>query len=299
MAFALAYLQGGVKQQLGISKSKDIVKPTPIGTFLKQKFKTGGFSAPEIVEASKGVQATVGAVKNTTGLDIKKWAKCGRGGEQGEAHGNKYRDLMRKLGRESDAPPIYAQKIPLWDSTCNEQIMDECHFILPHEQIDSMVTKENMHEFTEIPLGSPLKARMDDWKQREGLAADAPVVGIGVWGDRAPYGTRDSLDVVLFNIISGIHHYRIWFAAFSKRMACNCGCAGRCTYDAIFQVLLWSLEILRSHIFPVFRADGVAFATSKYTGDKIRAGWAKFKKRLRCLGLCCRFGATGNGTSKY
>ena len=42
-------------------------------------------------------------------------------------------------------------------------------------------------------------------------------LSLGVWGDAAPYAHRDSLYMLLFNVISGRHHKRFWFATFPKR----------------------------------------------------------------------------------
>ena len=47
-------------------------------------------------------------------------------------------------------------------------------------------------------------AAFDAWKSRAGLGAeDGPILGLGLWGDAAPYSTRDSLYLlVLFRVLS-------------------------------------------------------------------------------------------------
>ena len=109
----------------------------------------------------------------------------------------------------------------------------------------------------------------------------------GIWADSATYHTRDSLFLVLFNVISGIHHLRYWLCAFSKRTMCRCGCKGICTWNDIWRTVSWMFGVSQAGRYPEFRDDGVKFADSTRVGDKQRAKWAKngrtTKVRTGCM----------------
>ena len=64
--------------------------------------------------------------------------------------------------------------------------------------------------------------------------------------------------------------------AFGKKVVCQCGCYGRCTFDAIFKVLQWDLGAMLCGERPAIRDDGVPFSLSKKIGDK-----ARHKARLK------------------
>ena len=103
-------------------------------------------------------------------------------------------------------------------------VLDDCYFNLPHEIIDYEIDSRGMDEVVGEP-GEKIQKLIDAWAEKTGVESnDQPVVGVGVWGDTAPYGTRDSLAVLLFNILGSVQRY--WFCVFSKRTACACGCKG-------------------------------------------------------------------------
>ena len=122
---------------------------------------------------------------------------------------------------------------------------------------------------------------IDAWAEKIGVESinDLPVIGVGVWGDTATYGARDSLAVLLFNILGMVQRY--WFCVFSKRFACACGCKGRHTFEAIFEVMKFPVECLRLGIHPHTRDDKTAFTASKYRGDARRAKRAGQKLRVK------------------
>ena len=91
-----------------------------------------------------------------------------------------------------------------------------------------------------------------------------------------------------------------WICALPKKVLCQCGCKGQCTYQTIWDVLTWQFEHLRLGIFPKTRHDGTPFEQSPYAKDagrsmnagqqlgffaaliRCRGDWAWFKQ---CLGL--------------
>ena len=111
---------------------------------------------------------------------------------------------------------------------------------------------------------------------------------IGLWGDGAPYHTRDSLNVLIFNVLSGTHNKRYFICGWSKRMTCQCGCGGRCTFDSVYKVCSWFMAAWKCGVYPAFRDDNVAFEDSDRVGDRQRAEWAKECRRMSSRGCCIR-----------
>ena len=109
---------------------------------------------------------------------------------------------------------------------------------------------------------------------------------IGLWGDGAPYHTRDSLNVLIFNVLSGRHNKRYFICGWSKRMTCQCGCGGRCTFDSVYKVCSWFMAAWKCGVYPAFRDDNVAFEDSNRVGDRQRAEWAKECRRMSSRGCC-------------
>ena len=104
-------------------------------------------------------------------------------------------------------------------------------------------------------------------------------------GDSAPFHTRDSIFLLLFNVLSGnLQKKRFWTCAFPKSMFCNCGCKGRHTFDDVFSVLLFACRAWLSGVWPRLRHCGQAFADSTRPGDKARAAKARGRKRLMFQG---------------
>ena len=119
------------------------------------------------------------------------------------------------------------------------------------------------------------------------------VAVLGLWGDSAPYNTRDSLFLCLWNVLSGLHHLRYWFTAFPKRVMCACGCKGRHTMATVWSVLHMCLMALLTGKSPGHRHDGTAFADSNFANDKARAKRAG--KNLRMRGGLMQNGLIGHG----
>ena len=87
--------------------------------------------------------------------------------------------------------------------------------------------------------------------------------------------------MLIVNILSGCFRERFWCGVWSKRMTCQCGCYGRCTFDCMWRLMAWISVAWASGGYPAFRDDGVAFAESNFPGDKLRAGWAALKRKMK------------------
>ena len=91
---------------------------------------------------------------------------------------------------------------------------------------------------------------------------------MSIWGDTAPYNTRDSLILFLWSALSGVNQDRFWCTAFPKSSMCACGCHGKHTFDGVFEVLAWSFSSLLCGKYPGTRHDGSPF--EKRMGDRNR-----------------------------
>ena len=232
-----------------------------IGDFLKSMYVVGRVSAPEFQEGAEA--------QNNSGNDPL-CAEVAKSGNKGKHRGNMSRDVISKLEKRIDKSQLYSTNICFWDAAAQCKIYDWCYFMLPHETIDHEINKTTLDEWVGFPNNSFLERTFSDWKQRMNISAASNTVAVGLWGDSARYNTRDSLFMLLFNVLSGVIRTRFWICSFSKDMLCQCGCKGRCTIDSILAVLVWSFNVLLCGQYPTVRDDGTPFSASRLIGDKVR-----------------------------
>ena len=161
--------------------------------------------------------------------------------------------------------------------------------MLPHEVIDDEIelSGADVSEYCELPADNPLQASKQKWCEDLNVPENNDDISVvGMWGDSASFFTRDSIFVLLFNLLSGSLSRRRRFpiCAWSKRMACQCGCQGRCTLDGIWRVTTWFMTAWACKCYPSVRDDGVRFDMSNRPGDISRAAWAKRGRRMRVRG---------------
>ena len=276
----LLFIRSGIKQHLKNLKDESdkfnkAVTPdcaeNNAGERLREKFKRGKMNAKEVVDFS--IQVQHNAAGSSRDCATQRYSKCGANGTQPR---NMHRDPILKMEKEKRGLQcdVYVKKIPYWDSEANKAFEADTYFNLPHEVFEDTLTADNMDETISLDNNPRLRSTLDDWEREQGVEhdIDQPTAAFGVWGDGAPYHTRDGLVLLLYNILGNVHNERWWFCAFSKRMACNCGCKGRHTYEACLQVLRYGLGICRLGKRPHFRDDGVTLLSeSKFKGDKARS----------------------------
>ena len=150
--------------------------------------------------------------------------------------------------------------------------MGTLSFMLPFEVITLLMScAEEVKSWCEFtPSTEYLKSTLEQWAQRMNVSFEC-LLALGLWGDSAPMGQRDSLYLFLWNILGGSNNERFWFCAFSKNSCCDCGCEGRCTFNVVFDVLSWNLRALLLRLFPWCRHDNVAWEDSPYANDRKRA----------------------------
>ena len=217
----------GIREKLKSASQPD--SNAPAGAVLKRLYKKGKLSAPDIVEASQVLPRSSGTA---TQDGPSKWATAGHGRRK-----HMSRDIMRSMTASSTKPEIYSTHMTFWDPDLNEQVEDEVYCLIPYETVDKLADRDgDLSQYTSLPEGSPFLRRKAEWMERVGAQGDGhDIVCCGLWGDGAAYHTRDSLNLLLFNMVSGIIRTRFWIATWSKRLSCNCGCSGRCTLASFWR----------------------------------------------------------------
>ena len=218
-----------------------------MGQELKGMFKKGRLSAPDASRLSRAASSGGG------NADVRRWAAK-------KNPKNMSRDISRGMGKTSKHAQCYSSKVPMWSQKRDCQIMADMYSRLPHEELDKAIDNTPTDNWTKMTRGTPLYTTALGWAQSVGIDSLDNVAVLGLWSDAAPYNHRDTMFMVLCNVLSGSHHDRMWIGCWSKRLQCACGCKGRCTYDAIWRVIAWSMQSLRIGTYPAIRDDGVPFA---------------------------------------
>ena len=237
--------------------------------FVKKKFAQGKLSASEMYDGSRTVK------KGKTKFRV-------RQGIVKVDDRNHSRHILRKLRREPTRrlPRPYYIKIPLWDRDAAKQIMGEVAVLNPHEILHSWIPAGSEMEF--LQSDAEQQPFMDDVAlvgKRLGLKDVSDILPIGIWGDSAPVGARNSVYVLLLTILSGGCRRRIRLCGLNRYNICACGCRGRHTFDGIFSWLGWSFSMLLSGFFPT-----IGFMGETLTGWRAKLS----KKAMRIRGLCVR-----------
>ena len=246
-------LAGGVRQRIAddsskraTAKSKQGAKPS---AFLHKLWKKGKISTADLQE---GASTTAAIDRNCAD-----WAKIGASGARAS---HCQRDFITLLGKKSNLPDLYVANAPMWDHRLKKPIQGKLYFLLPFEILANTISDSNLQSFAAIPDGQEgLLRTLEGWCQRTHSAPDGKTLALGIWGDSAPFHTRDSLFLMLWNILSGGHHKRYWFTTFTKRSSCNCGCMGRHTFEVVWEVMRWSLESLQARMFVTDNMEGVSY----------------------------------------
>jgi hypothetical protein len=191
---------------------------------------------------------------NMTPESAIKLRKLANAGKSGKFTTNTHRDVMTTLGVASGMSQLYEAKAPMWDKLKGEPQEGSLWFLLPHEVINSQV--ESASEWFDFAEDQPgLRKSHGQWCARMKVNP-ANFVAVGLWGDSAPYHTRDSLVLVLFNVLTGSHNRRYWMCGISKNSLCCCGCSGRCTLEVVWKIFAWSMAAMLSGTYPSRRHDG-------------------------------------------
>ena len=199
--------------------------------------------------------------------------KISKAGQSGQHSGNIHRDIIRACraaGLMNSAAQPYIVTLPNDQGTAN--------VFLPHEVYSDLAAEvglQNLHLkpeelLEEHGLGDLLRA----WGSHPdvGIAADQlQQIGIvGMHCDGVPYttsnraGSSKSVFAASLNVVSSpddrIRARRQPLFLLRKARLCSCGCQGFHTFQALFEVLSWSMSFLMTGTWPACRHDGTAWS---------------------------------------
>ena len=191
--------------------------------------------------------------------------------------GNSARDLLRRLRKSSHWPPLYWADIPVWlDKKQKEEIV-QIPFLLPHEVVHAMFQWTDIGNFSDLAhLPTDERALLETGKIL--LGRDVPLLPLGLWMDGVPcnWDRSHSLNVLTISFPSACGPHRsVRIPLFGIKQHF---CSKHKTFDAVFEVICWSLRMLFLGAMPSCRHDGQPFATS----DAGRKNWAE-KPLQRCM----------------
>ena len=95
---------------------------------------------------------------------------------------------------------------------------------------------------------------------------------VALWGDEAPLTKRDGILLLTYRAMSGSIRQRVWIACVKKSKLCRCGCSGRCTVNAIYDIIAWSAKALLVGKWPALDHEGRGFTRPEDTWRRERAG---------------------------
>ena len=113
-------------------------------------------------------------------------------------------------------------------------------------------------EFVELPDESGLNDIKAKWCAKFGTSLQR-TIPIGFHGYGVPHQVSSTLLIFSWNFLSFPGAERYPFAMVEKEYMCDCGCSGRCTIDAVLEVLLWSMRCLMTGQSPSCRHDKSAW----------------------------------------
>jgi hypothetical protein len=171
-----------------------------------------------------------------------------------------------------------ARAAGMMDTTAEPYLIDlpggkgKAEVYLPHEVMVLDVAERGLEPLCMDPASlaaSELGGTLRAWAEHSDVAYDGDltqVMGLGFHCDGATYssairaGSQRSLFVGSWNVITGssadVRNIRYRCFLVSKLKLCGCGCAGCCTFNAIYEVVAWSMKVMLSGQAPTCRYDG-------------------------------------------
>ena len=152
---------------------------------------------------------------------------------------------MRCLQKKSDLYEPYETTVPMWDARLDKKIDGKIKMYPPHESLDAIIKEGQEEEWTSFDSEQQeFKQDLFEWGKRVQTTLSDLWLCFALWGGSAPTTKRGSLYLLTYRVLNGVHRRRVWIAGLSKRNICACGCYGRCTFDALFEIIAWSMKAL-------------------------------------------------------
>lgn len=149
-------------------------------------------------------------------------------------------------------------------------------FLLPHEIVHAVLQWTDLDHFADVAhLPTDERSLLETGK--EIIGRNLPLLPLGLWMDvPCNWDRSHSLNVLTINFPSacGAHrNMRIPLFGLKQHFCCK-----HKTFDAVFEVVCWSLRLLFLGTMPSCRHDGQPFSAS----DTARKRWAQ-KSLPRCM----------------
>jgi len=290
-------LRGGYKQRLGLTLASRVAKET--------KPATPGYSLGEVwathvatqflTKKSSAIQsqeaASFSSAAGAAGVDT--LAKIGN---RGKASRNCARDLKRVVQRGTTAPVPYMVSIPITEPKHNRVVEVEHPVLLPHEMIAYIIStgRATVKELADVvPRSDQTLAAHKHKFCVDHQVPESTCIPLGFHGDGVPFQKsthkQSSTEVYSWNFLCDRDGKRHLFANIHKEFLCMCGCAGRCTMEALFAVFVWSVQILMGSLHPHKRHDG---------GPWMQPGTNLVDTHLGLMVSSFKHVGIGNGTTK-
>ena len=258
-----------VRQRLGLDKKSEVPQ-SAVGDFCQSMARSGRLTAGEVCQAaaaaSSSMAASSGASSSAAALgpDVTRLASISK---RSRAHAS--RDLWLTYSRQSALPPLYSAQVTTWDHK-NLQPKPSTMQVLPiHELLDHLVQEGEAATWCQAkPNQQGFLTELHAWGARMGVDTSSNHwCPIGLWGDSAPSFKKDSVFLLTWRALLGNIPTRYWFATFSKRNICKCGCKGRHTLNDLFEVVAWSMRALLTGEYPRVDHAHQPFPRGTFRGD--------------------------------
>jgi hypothetical protein len=267
---------------------------------------SGRFLSGEL--AATSTHDLISKAQKAAGQGCEDLAKAGKSGKLKK---NIARDLRRTLRKKSHWPQFYWAQIPIWDAKTETSELKWHPFLLPHEWLLNFfafgLTEKSMPNEA---LHSGILEHIRQTCLELGIDPEG-VIPLGFHCDGVPFGSRvftdDSLELFSMNFpCEDKGGLRVPFTALQRRHL-----AKHITYNAVLEVLKWSLNCLAMGVNPQCRHDGSPWRTSDKSRSKkglqspikallveIRADWDalkqvfQFPQHNETAGICWKCKAT-------
>ena len=294
----------GIKQKLGLQKPKAKAKQDPMSKTLLGIYKKGGLTAGAVgalAKASLEIHPGSSASSSTvsTAPMVQRLAQAAATKDRARKAGAKQLPDNRHAARalqtslKTSTPlktGLYTANIPMWNRKKGTQTVHPMSFLPIHEVLEQLIQEGDEKKYCDLSGDQHgFKLALQQWRNRVDATSRFmdTCLSIVLWGDSAPHVKRDSLFLITWTLVSGPCRRRYWLCSFPKSEMCQCGCFGRHTYDAVFEVIAWCFKVLLAGVWP-----SVDHTNTKFPAASWRAGLARAKTKLRLGGAC--IGNTGD-----
>lgn len=184
-----------------------------------------------------------------------------KAGNSGKLSGNIQRDMLRTLRKGSHWPQLYYADIPVWNVKLEKIMMKPHPFLLPHEWLakaNFLIGIDALNNT--MQPGSGIHKHIQS--VANGLQNPADHIAMGLHFDGVPFGSQifysDSLEVFSLNFPCSDLGMRIPFTSVQRTHLVK-----HVTFNAVLEILAWTLKSLAFGIFPTCRHDGTEWSVGE------------------------------------